>query len=57
MFLADESLFSWVSIEEGFLAEFIPVPTGTRNHGKWDFFRSLPSLSELAPLKPCPMVL
>jgi len=41
MFFAEESLFSWVSIEEGFLAEFIPVPSGTRNDEKCDFFRSL----------------
>jgi len=41
MFFAEEFLFSWVSIEEGFLAEFIPVPTGTRNDGKCGFFRGL----------------
>jgi len=44
MFLAEESIFSWVLIERGFLAESIPVPTGTRNDGEKDFFRSLRSL-------------
>jgi hypothetical protein len=41
VFFAGESLFSWVSIEEGFLAEFIPVPIGTRNDERCDFFRNL----------------
>jgi len=43
-FFAEKFLFSWLSIAEGFLAESIPVPTGTRNDGKIYFFRSLFSL-------------
>jgi len=43
MFLAEESLFSRVSIGMGFLAESIPVPTGTRNDGEKDSFRSMDS--------------
>jgi len=40
-FFAEESLFSWGSIEEGFLTESIPIPIGIRNDDKMDFFPSL----------------
>jgi hypothetical protein len=42
---AEESLFSRVSITERFLAEFIPIPTGTRNDKINYFFRKRFSLS------------
>jgi len=55
-FFAEESLLSWVSIEEGFLTESIPILIGIRNDGKMDFSRSLFSLwgldSAWAGIKP-----
>ena len=41
---AEESVFSWVLNQERFLAEFIPVPTGTRNDTLTYFLRKLFSL-------------
>jgi hypothetical protein len=38
MFPAEEALFSKVSMEEGFLAEFIPAPAGARNVFKKEVF-------------------